>query len=423
MPVHVVQSGDSLWQIAGRYGVSLETIVNVNGLQAEGFLVPGLALYIPTTELPIRYYEVRPGDTLFAIARRFQTSPERILAANPNIKENLLYAGQRLRVPSPVKLKAATLGFIVPYNPESILDSFSKAAVHLTYAAIVAYTFTEKGELKIELDDTAVLKRSKEQNVSPLLCIRNYENERFSPKLADNVLGTPSLRSQLAKAIAAAVKEKGYSGVSIDFEFIPPLRRKAFIVFLRNLKEALGEAILHVNVHSKTADIPSNPIIGAYDYKEIGRIADITAVMTMDYGYPTGPPNPISPVNWMEEVIRYAAGLIPPNKLQVAFPLYGYDWEIPYQPSRLAKSRSVLSAQNKAVASGAVIQYDAVFRAPSYVYREKESQHLVWFEDIRSYMAKYELVDLYGLLGVTFWQLAFPFPQNWAYMEKAIAVR
>jgi spore germination protein len=58
--------------------------------------------------------------------------------------------------------------------------------------------------------------------------------------------------------------------------------------------------ILHVNVHAKTEDIPTNLIIGAYDYLAIGAVADIVGVMTIDYGYPTGPPNPVATIWWVE---------------------------------------------------------------------------------------------------------------------------
>ncbi|WP_078411699.1 glycosyl hydrolase family 18 protein [Priestia abyssalis] len=422
MPVHVVQGGESLWRIANVYGVSMETIVEVNGLPASDSIVPGLALYIPQRDVPIRHYLIQSGDTLWKLAQRFNTSPQIIFIANPGINLNRLNVGQRIRIPSPTKLNMTTLGFIVPYAPDSFLPMFADIAEYLTYAAIVAYSFTPEGNIRRELDDTAVLARSKQLNVSPLLCIRNYTNEQFNAELAGQVLGNPSLRSNLVRSMVAAVKGKGYDGVSIDFEFVPPARRNDFNTFLRDLKQALGELVLHVNVHSKTQDIPTNPIIGAYDYQIIGQIADIVAVMTMDYGYPSGPPNPVSPANWMEQVIRYAVSLVNPKKLQVAFPLYGYDWILPFKPENPTKALTVLGAQNQAIANGSPIQYNSTFEAPFYFYWKGTEQHIVWFEDIRSYMAKYELIDLYQLLGVTFWQLRFPFPQNWAYMERNFTI-
>lgn len=77
--------------------------------------------------------------------------------------------------------------------------------------------------------------------------------------------------------------------------------------------------------------------------------------MTIDYGYPTGPPEPISPLWWMGEVLRYALTNIPEYKLQSAFPMYGYDWII---PTHETKALSAQSAQNLSIAMGAEIYFD-----------------------------------------------------------------
>jgi spore germination protein len=49
-------------------------------------------------------------------------------------------------------------------------------------------------------------------------------------------------------------------------------------------------------------------------------------------------------------------------------------------------------------------------------------EQVVWFEDIRSFIEKYRLIDVYQLSGTTFWQISLAAPQNWAYLSKNIVV-
>ena len=105
--------------------------------------------------------------------------------------------------------------------------------------------------------------------------VRNLAGNDFSAELAGRVLGNPTYRGNLVASLVNLTRQRGFGGVSIDFEFIPPARRNDFNLFLTELKQSLGGLILHVNVHAKTADIPTNRIIGAYDYAAIGNVADL----------------------------------------------------------------------------------------------------------------------------------------------------
>jgi spore germination protein len=422
MAIHIVSSGESLSAISNDYGVSIPTIVRDNGLLSINSIVPGLALYIPDNRSPLynRYYQIQAGDLLWRLARRFRTSVELILQANPSIDPNQLRVGQRLIIPSPIKLPLTILGFIEPYNPEAFLSTFNLLANQLTYIAVAAFSVTEEGYAYVTLRDQEIVLRSKQLNVIPLLMIRNLGNGEFSPERIGNILANPVYRNHLITSLVGLVRNRGYEGVSIDFEFIPPARRNEFNVFLRDLKLALGEQILHVNVHAKNEDLPDNPIVGAYDYKEIGQISDIVAVMTIDYGYPTGPPDPIAPIWWVDEVLRYALTQISPNKLQMSLALYGYDKRV---PTNLTRALSVLGAQNQAISKGSPIIYDQRAQSPWYQYWEDSTKHIVWFEDIRSYIEKYNLMDKYQIQGTTFWQLSLPAPQNFAFLRDNIAVR
>lgn len=415
MAVHVVKAGDNLWSIARSYGVTIQSIVDLNRLPSSSLIVPGLALYIPDNQPVIRFYKIKSGDTLWKLAVQFKTSVASILNANPGMDPNKLYIGQNINIPSPLKPPLATLGFIVPSSLQSFLAGFDALAPRLTFLAIVNYSFTSEGYAYAGVDDSAFIKRSRELNVIPLLVLQNTTAEGFSRELAGTVLANPAYRRNLVASLVNLSKQRGFGGISIDMEFVPPPQRENFNQFLRELKAAMGNLILHVNVHAKTEDIPTNPIIGAYDYKTIGEIADIVAVMTIDYGYPGGPTDPITPLWWLALVIRYSISLIPPGKLQIALGLYGHD-KIP--GSSQFRAISVLEAQNLAISTGSAIQFDSAAKSPWYRYWKGTEEHIVWFEDIRSYIEKYRQIDLYQLYGTTFWQLSLPAPQNWAYLEK-----
>ena len=100
-PVHVVRPGETLYAIARRYGVSPAAIVSANGLLHPDLIYVGQRLTIPQeTGLPGgRVHVVRRGETLYAIARRYSVDPAEIVAANGLLNPNRLLVGQQLLIP------------------------------------------------------------------------------------------------------------------------------------------------------------------------------------------------------------------------------------------------------------------------------------------------------------------------------------
>ncbi|WP_223587580.1 glycosyl hydrolase family 18 protein [Neobacillus bataviensis] len=418
MSVHVVGTGENLWSISKLYNVSIRSIVSVNGLTSTA-LVPGLALYIPDNTLPNRAYRIKTGDYPWKIAQQFNSSLSLISAANPGVDLNHLRVGQIISIPSTIHLEINTLGFLVPSAETTTLSILDSLSSQLTFLAVVNYSFTDKGFAFMETDDSVIIAKCNQVSITPLLMIRNFTAKGFSAELAGKVLGNSTYRQNLVASIVNLTITRGFSGVSLDLEFIPPANRKDFNLFLIELKKQLGELILQVNVHAKTADLPTNRIVGAYDYAAIGNTVDLMAVMTLDYGYPGGPPDPISPIRWVEQVINYALTKTDPGKMLIAMALYGYDKEV---ITKETKGFSVLDAQNQAILNRASIQFDDSAKSPWYRYWSGTKEHVVWFEDIRSYIEKYTLIDVYQLVGTTFWQISLPAPQNWAYVSNNINV-
>jgi LysM repeat protein len=113
--VHIVQWGETLSMIAERYGVTVESIMAVNGLDDPDYVYAGQRLVIPAGYSPgspgmgppaqgssggmCQTYTVQFGDTLSGIAYQHGTTVNALTQAN-NLDSDFIYEGQRLCVPS-----------------------------------------------------------------------------------------------------------------------------------------------------------------------------------------------------------------------------------------------------------------------------------------------------------------------------------
>ena len=143
-----------------------------------------------------------------------------------------------------------------------------------------------------------------------------------------------------------------------------------------------------------------------------GAAADYVLLMTYEWGYTYGPPMAVAPLPNVRRVLDYAVTEIPPEKICLGIPNYGYDWPLPYrQGETQAQSLSNQEAVAAAVAYGAAIQYDETAQSPWFRYTAADGAiHEVWFEDARSISEKLRLIRLYGLHGAGYWNLDRPFP-------------
>ena len=102
---YTVQRGNTLSQIANTYGVTVNHIVQMNNIQNPNLIYPGEKLRITessnTNLNPVmqnNYYTIQRGDTLSGIARRYGVTVQYLVNLNGIRNPNLIYAGELLKV-------------------------------------------------------------------------------------------------------------------------------------------------------------------------------------------------------------------------------------------------------------------------------------------------------------------------------------
>ena len=424
MTIHVVSAGETIYSIAEKYNVSVRLIMENNGIINPNLLTLGQALLILEPEVT---YQVQQGDSLFSIAEKFGISPNVLLQNNPQLAiTDTIYPGQTLII----SFKGAATeeylvnGYAYPYIDETLLN---QTVPFLSFLSVFSYGFRPDGEL-IPPDDMNLILAARAFGAAPILVLTPLdENGKFSNQLISQMVNSPEARANLIKNLLVVMGQKSYYGIDIDFEFVLPSDKEAFITFLSELQIAMNEVgfRLFVALAPKTSSTQQGLLYTSHDYKRIGEIANFVLLMTYEWGYAYGPPMAVAPLNKVREVLDYAIQEIPPEKIIMGIPNYGYDWSLPFA---MGEGRAVTLGNQEAVQMAmdirAEILFDEVAQSPYFFYTGDDgSAHVVWFEDARSIDVKLRTVKEYGFSGVGYWNLMRPFIQNWMLISNVYDIK
>jgi LysM repeat protein len=96
---YTVQPGDTLSEIAIRFGTTVTELVKLNNIKNPNLIYAGQILTLPGSSSGPAIYTIQPGDTLSGIAAHFGTTVAELVKLN-NIKNpDLIYAGDTLKLP------------------------------------------------------------------------------------------------------------------------------------------------------------------------------------------------------------------------------------------------------------------------------------------------------------------------------------
>lgn len=424
MEIYVVKPGDTLYGIARETGAPLSQIMIDNELTDPDRLVAGQALVV---RVPAEVYTVRPGDTLAAVSAGSGLTLRELYRRNPILGgQPTLYPGQTLvlRYTDPPGPPLTVNSYAYPFIDQ---DLYRRTLPYLTYISPFTYSVQGDGGLA-ELEDEGLLRTAHALGTAGLMHLSTLTDEGlFSGGLAHPVLTDASLQQALVEQTVRTIERMDYQGLDVDFEYVYADDALAYADLIRRLRGRLSPLGLPVVVAVAPKTWPDQPgaLYEGHDYRALGQAADALFLMTYEWGYAFGAPMAVSPLPRVRAVVEYALTEVPPEKLWLGIPTYGYDWPLPsHGGERRATSLSPQYAVSLAGRYGVPIRYDQTAQAPWFRYIDAGGiEHEVWFEDARSVRAKLSLIPEYGLSGVGYWNLLRPFPQNWLVLDSMFTIR
>lgn len=136
--IHVVQRGETLFDIARAYGLTIQALADLNNIANPNSIFVGQRLLVPSgdpvgaappasvqpTPTPV-FHIVRSGETLFLIARRYRLTVNALASANGITDPSLIYSGQRLLIPSSEAAAAEPSGAPLP-SPLTAIEIYPR---------------------------------------------------------------------------------------------------------------------------------------------------------------------------------------------------------------------------------------------------------------------------------------------------------
>lgn len=182
MQIHVVEQGESLWQIAQTYGVPYQAIVDANQLPNQDQLVIGQAIVVP---IEGRFHWLKQGETLRDVSRLYQVPVQEIAEVNQFRSTELIQANAKVYVPKDDRQKPTIevgayvdLGITGEESPQYV----DQVGEFLTYLQIFSYEVNADATLT-PINDQAIINTAYQNRVVPLMVITNLEEGLLAQRL------------------------------------------------------------------------------------------------------------------------------------------------------------------------------------------------------------------------------------------------
>ena len=316
-----------------------------------------------------------------------------------------------------VALVERSIGYVAYWDQPRAVQSIGGAGEAITEVSPSWYAPAADGSIVVQLDGAvddspAAVAQLRSNGALILPALANYRDKIWDPALVGAILADPVSRAAHVERIRALVRDRGFDGIDIDYEHLTAADRDPFTAFVTALGAGLHAdgKLLAVTLHPKSSEPGPQPKNQAQNYAAIGQVADEVRIMLYDYHWDTSAPGALAPINWVRQVMSWAATQVPATKLVLGAATYGYDWV-----GKRGTSFMWAEIMRRAANNGATVQYSQTMEAPWFSYVDSRGRkHTVWFENARSIAAKQAIMRDVEASGMHYWRLGGEDPAIWS---------
>jgi spore germination protein YaaH len=241
--------------------------------------------------------------------------------------------------------------------------------------------------------------------------VADFSHTVVTPRgvVSQNVLANTYNRERAIDELVMYTEQYGFDGINIDFEHIRRDDGVYYVQFIRELAPLLRErgVVLSVCKYVPMAHTAH------YNRAETALAADYIVIMAYDEHYATSRvAGPNASINWVRGGIERTMNEVPAEQIILGIPFYVRVWRETETAEGVVVSQNAMymdGAYNLFINNNATFEWCEITMSYYAEYRGVDDRgqtytRRVWLEDERSMAAKLELVEEYGLAGVSGWR-------------------
>ncbi|QGZ52043.1 glycosyl hydrolase [Streptomyces sp. QHH-9511] len=251
------------------------------------------------------------------------------------------------------------------------------------------------------------------------------------------VVTDPARRAAHADALLATALSRDYDGLDLDYESLATTGDATYAAVRDGYAALVTDVCARLHARARTCVVTVMPKTATggrvWDYATFGKVADRVRIMGYNLHWAGGPAGPLSTPRWYDEMLRTATALVPPERIEVGLPAYGWDW--PPAGPRTATAATGTAVSRDADGTGAThvtwkeaealrrahhvpYRLDPASSTPHFTYSDGERTREVWYQDARGVAGHLPVLRRYGIVHTALWALNFEDPALWPVLAQ-----